>query len=96
MPYQETQNQGKGSTHPPQHVQPISAAIPHQADQLSVEQPEHEQFSHEHEAVIEQQLTTSPSSTQVLADLFADESPLKKPKLKYVYQFNSTIILHLH
>ena len=65
MPHQETQNQGKDSTHPPQHVQPISAAIPHQADQLSVKQPKHEQFSHEHEVVIKQQLTTSPSCTRV-------------------------------
>ena len=77
-------------------MQPISAAMPHQADQLNVEQSDDEQFSHEHEAVIEQQLTSSPSTTRVLENLFADESPLKKSKLKYVCQFNSTIILHLH
>ena len=37
VPQQETQNQGKGSTHPLQHMQPISPAIPHQADQLNLE-----------------------------------------------------------
>ena len=62
-------------------MQPILAVMPHQVDQLNVEQLEHEQFPWEHEAVIEQQLTSSPSSTRVLTDLFADESPYTRQTL---------------